>query len=311
MKKSRLLLALLVLLVGASGYAQDSYRLAVKDYLIASDQFEKTKSIIPTISKLFVGDGTVDVGQLTQRYLDERFEDDITESFTNMMMLHNMTEADIKEVASLLVTPEGKAYQVHQQEWMTDFLTNYMVSFMSLFEEVEDPSDMNEIKNHGSTIKANADIDDAYAAKFKDVLLDSEFGKRMLDAMLTRMDEMRDSTYEGQESGRFYKEWIVTNVPTILLNSAYGNLTLEDLDYAAKLYSNEAYRKLENFGNTAELDYNQITSLVSKFMDWMKSQGTKVTEDPMVLMEFWNSMMGIDKVNDEPKKPWYDFNLDE
>ena len=41
MKKTRFLIALLVMLVAANGYAQDSYRQAVKDYLTAIGQFEK------------------------------------------------------------------------------------------------------------------------------------------------------------------------------------------------------------------------------------------------------------------------------
>ena len=71
MKKTRLLIALLMMLVAASGYAQDSYCQSVKDYLKATDQLEKTKSTILTMSMLYEGDGQVDVNQLTNRYLDE------------------------------------------------------------------------------------------------------------------------------------------------------------------------------------------------------------------------------------------------
>ena len=53
MKKTRLLVALLVMLVAASAYAQDSYRQAVKDYLAATDQFEKTKSLMSDMRLLF------------------------------------------------------------------------------------------------------------------------------------------------------------------------------------------------------------------------------------------------------------------
>ena len=64
---------MLLMLVAASGHAQDSYRQAVKDYLTANDQFEKTKSIISSMGMLFDGKGQVDIDQLTQRYLDEHF----------------------------------------------------------------------------------------------------------------------------------------------------------------------------------------------------------------------------------------------
>ena len=54
MKKARLLIALLVMLFAASGFAQDSYREAIEDYLLQSGQFEKAKSVISDMSLLFV-----------------------------------------------------------------------------------------------------------------------------------------------------------------------------------------------------------------------------------------------------------------
>ncbi len=78
MKKTRLLfIALLVMLVTASGYAQDSYRQAVKDYLTASEQLEKGKSMIQTLSMLFEKSDQVDIDQLTKRFIDERYEDTV------------------------------------------------------------------------------------------------------------------------------------------------------------------------------------------------------------------------------------------
>ena len=81
MKKTRLLIALLVMLVAVSGYAQDSYRQAVKDYMTAIGQFEKEKAYISTVSMMFDRDGNVDIDQLTQRYLDERYEDDMIDFY--------------------------------------------------------------------------------------------------------------------------------------------------------------------------------------------------------------------------------------
>lgn len=316
MKKTRLLIALLVMLVAASGYAQDSYRQAVKDYLTVTDQFEKSKSLIPTISKLFVGDDQVDVDQLTKRYLDERFEDDVTESFMNMLAMRNMSEAEIKEVTSLFDTPEGKNYLVHLKEWMADFLSNFVMSMMSLYGDMDEDVVIDDDKAPEMVLQAvtpNADIDAAYAAKFNEVLMESDFGKNVMAGMMERMNEAPDSTYEQQEHKRFQKEWMTTNVPTIMLNSAYGNLTLEDLDFAAKCYANEAYRKLENLGTAGEMDQSQMVSFVVKYSDWMKEQGAKVSDDPTVALEFMKTLLGLDmdNINNEPKKPWYDFNLDE
>lgn len=55
MKKIRLLTTLLVMLLAASAYSQDSYRQAVKDFMAATDQVEHAKSLISTISIVMIG----------------------------------------------------------------------------------------------------------------------------------------------------------------------------------------------------------------------------------------------------------------
>ena len=54
-------------------------------------------------------------------------------------------------------------------------------------------------------------------------------------------------------------------------------------------------------------------AFVVKYTDWMKEQGAKVSDDPTVAMEFMNTLLGLDmaNINNEPKKPWYDFDLGE
>ena len=81
MKKTRLLITLLVMLVAVSSYAQDSYRQAVKEYLTATGQLENSKSLISSMSMLYEKDGQVDIDQLTKRYLDEQYEDDMVDWF--------------------------------------------------------------------------------------------------------------------------------------------------------------------------------------------------------------------------------------
>ena len=121
MKKTRFLIALLMVLVAASGYAQDSYRQAVKDYLTAIGQFEKTKSLLSDMKMLFKKSDQVDINQLTQRYLDERFEDDMLDPYVSEMTEIGMSEAGLREVASLGSTPEGKTFAEHEKEWLSEF----------------------------------------------------------------------------------------------------------------------------------------------------------------------------------------------
>ena len=305
MKKTRLLIALLAMLVAASGYAQDSYREAVKDFLTATGQYEKSKSFIPTMSILFEGNDQVDVGQLTNRYLEERFENDMIDWFVDLVKVRDMTEADLKEVASLLSSPEGKVYDAHQQEWiaelLVEFLDNLRMPFMKSAEEMEFDEDKDW--SHGGLadllgppVQPKADIDAAYAAKFKEVILESAFSHEFIDAMINRFDQ--DSIFhENEEDRQTTRDWMIASVPAVLMNSAYGILTLEDLDYAAKLYSNEAYCKYTDYGKSADLENLKVGHFMVKYSEWMESQGAKVTDDPNVAIEFYKSLLNLSNLN--------------
>ena len=306
MKKTRFLIALLVMLVAASGYAQDSYREAVKDYLTAIGQFENTKSLLADMKTLFKNSNQVDINQLTQRYLDERLEDDMLDSYVSAMTEIGMSEADLREVASLVSTPEGKTFADHEQEWMAEFLAEFMMPFMML-EEDEAPAEASaEDKDWssggladllGNPVQPKADIDPAYAAKFKDVILESPIAKNIMDAMMKRMDEDSSDESKKQEERKAFTDWMVPSMSALLLNSAYGNLTLEDLDYAAKLYANESYCKIGNYGTLEDNDKLKMGYFMLKYMEWMKEQGATLSEDPQDAAEFVKSMFNLDNLD--------------
>ena len=305
MKKTRLFIAMLVMLVAASGYAQDSYREAVKDYLTAIGQFEKTKSLLADMKTLFKKSNQVDINQLTQRYLGERFEDDMLDSYVSEMTEIGMSEADLREVASLVSTPEGKIFSDHEQEWMAEFLAEFMMPFMMLEEDeapAEAPAEDKDWSSGGladllgKPVQPRADIDPAYAAKFKDVILESPIAKNIMDAMMKRMDEDSSDESKKQEERKAFTDWMVPSMSALLLNSAYGNLTLEDLDYAAKLYANKSYCKLGNYG-TFDNDKLKMGYFVLKYLDWMKEQGATLSEDPQDAVEFFKLMFNLDNLD--------------
>lgn len=310
MKKARLLIALLALLVAASCYAQDSYRQAVKDYLVASGQFDKSRLLLSDLSMLFDKNGPVDIDQLTKRYLDEQFENDIIEFSQPMMTSHGITEDELKEVSSLLSKPENKTFEAHQQDWMGGFLTDMLTPFMRMGENLEIDEDMEadedmDLSSGGLTellgppVEAKADIDAAYAEKFRQVMLESPFVKNMLDTMLKRFhefhedpeDDFKNEAKEGFKNEAF-NDWMNQSFPNLLLNNAYGTLTLEDIDFANLLYTNDAYCKV--FMLDVDLSEEVKTSnVVTKYMEWMEQQGAKKSEDPGVVMEFFKSLMNL------------------
>jgi hypothetical protein len=299
MKKTKLFVALLVMLVAASGYAQDSYRQAVKDYMKAVNQLEKEKALISSMSMMFDRDGKVDIDQLTKRYLGEQYENDMIDFYVFAYKGQGITEADLRELSSLLTTPESETLTAHTKSWMMEYASYMMTPFVEQMKVLQEPMEpgeyLDKVKDYvsflDSPVQPRPEIDAAYADKFNQVMLGSPAVKQIMDMMLNRLDE-KDP--ELQESNKKVKDWMTKNVPVLLLNFAYGNLTDEDLDYAAKLQANETYSKFMNFDLSSidmEKYYNKHPYF--KYMNWMKEQGVKTSEDPNAIMEYFKSMLGF------------------
>ena len=272
------------MLVAASGYAQDSYREAVKQYLLCnSDQLDKEKNVMASFNDLFVKDDAVDIDQLTQRFINERYEDALIDFALPMMKAKGMTEADLLEVTSLLSSPEGKAYNTHQQTWMQAFSVACMMSAMFMAQEydsedpesdyVEEDPDIDGEDPEFEHIEVDPDIDAAYAAKF------SEISEKMgfLDLLMKELDEGLDEADVEEQYYQGMLDWLSENAYNMALNLAYNMLTPEDLDYAEKLYSYESYRKL-NDNSEVDLDDLKLGVIFNDYLNWMQEHGATVDE---------------------------------
>ena len=119
MKKSRLLVALLLMLVAASGYAQDSYREALKEYMLLdgflSNYAQESTAYKQSQSRLFKS-GEVDLDQLTDRYLKEGLVDFLTDMILPQVKEQGVSEDDLKKINSLLSSPEGRIFIEHRNQ---------------------------------------------------------------------------------------------------------------------------------------------------------------------------------------------------
>ena len=116
MKKARLLITLAVMLVAASGYAQDSYREALREYLVLNGNLrhfaQESTAYKESQSRLFKS-GDLDLDQLTDRYLEEGLVDFITDVNLPKIKEQGISEEDLKNINSLLSSPEGKTFVEH------------------------------------------------------------------------------------------------------------------------------------------------------------------------------------------------------
>ena len=263
MKKSRLLIAVLVMLVAASGYAQDSYREAVKQYLLYLGPDNQMKTALCEMKDaFFVPSGNVDLDLLTERYIKEVMIDQMTDMTETMMKERNVTEVDLRTVNAMVAPPEFQTFLSHQNEW-DEKITLISNESISLLKDGGEPEN----------VQVNPDIDPDYAAKFQKMWKESGILEKSL-GLYDRIS-LGEMTEEMAQLGK-YKTWLADNLGTIALNAAYGTLTLEDFDLGMKLYTNESYRKVTD---TSDMNVFSVigpaAELLMNYLDWMESQGAQ------------------------------------
>jgi len=117
--------------------------------------------------------------------------------------------------------------------------------------------------------------------------LKSAVMKNTIDAVIKNVQE---NNSDDPETSKMFTDWITTNLPTLLLNNAYGTLTLEDIDYIAMLYTSEAYCRFQGNSLLGNKD-DKGSEMFFKYMEWMKAQGAKLSEDPNASMEYLKSVL--------------------
>ena len=261
MKKARLLIALLVMLVAASGYAQDTYRDAIKKYLsFFGKNIQMENSLREINGIVFMQNDKVDLEMLTERYIHEVYEDQMADVVEPMMKERDVTEADLKTITAMATTPEGQTYLAHENEW-NEKLSEVSGEYMSQLLEGGEPE----------KLQVNPDIDAVYAAKFQKLWKDCGIEEKTIRIL--------DGAFTGATSSAGKLKTFTDNIGTMALNAAYGSMTLEDFDFGMKLYSNESFRKATD---TSDMNFYSLMGkgalIVMKYLDWMESQGAQPNE---------------------------------
>ena len=270
MKKSRLFITLLVMLVAASGYAQDSYREVLKDYLKIS-QKEASEKMLTQFHQLnpmfFEYKQGVDFDQLATRFIDEQFGEIMADMTQDLFKKNNITESDMRQMMALMNTPEGETYREHTTTWSKQFEE-------VLKEEMEQPL-MSAMEGTpiSSSVVANSDIPESYAKKFMQYFEDN----RSMDQFIGAFNQPLKMI--GVEMPESFMEWMQNNVGTLAMNSAYGILTEADLDYSAALSNYDFYHHIVDatVNMTTENLMTRGLTMISKYVDWMKAQGISVS----------------------------------
>ena len=265
---SKCLVALLISLTAVCGYAQDSYREAIKEFFRLNGQIGQIESALKALNgPLFDDSGNVDLNQLTDRYIKECMSDLFAGGMESKMKERNVTEADLRDVIELLSTPAGKTYNEHQQAWIDNIkeeLPSVMLQNLGqvMYGDTSNP------------IQPKAEIDAGYIKKFKEVM-----GSGIVESFMNAFDMTTPTTKfvqlpEGLKDG--LQKWLNVNMPTMMMNCAYGTMTIDDLDFAAMLSSHESYRKVQDFSRFTFNEIDMVPDMLSNYINWMQNQGAVV-----------------------------------
>ena len=299
MKKTRLLIALLVLFFTASGYAQDSYRETLKEYYKLYGHghvdTETFKQGCKQSCQYWFKSGDLDLNQLTDRYMEEGLIDYMTDFMLPKMKEMGVTEERMKETISLLSTPEGKTFNAHVQQWYRT-IKNEFSSILP---------DFNIVDGDSNPVQLRKDIDAEYIGKFMEYMGDYDFTVKSIEPMydmysryITRFgeklgvnpDEIKKQTKKLEN----LKAWMTANLPTIAVNSAYGIITMDDLDLAManKVFADDsAYSKWQSIMNAIDpLEFG--LDMMNDYVEWMQKHGAVLQEGAMDSINQVKQMFG-------------------
>ena len=272
-----MLVTLLVAMIAVSGYAQDSYREAVKEYgVIFNDNVNRMDSIFKLISTDLFESGDVD--QLTERYVEERFMDYVADFMIPKMKEIGVSEAAIREHVALMSSPAGKTYKEHMQQ-----LSKTLMSELFPIMDQDSLKVMNGDTSDPIQIKAG--IDAGYVEKFKEIMYDDMVNS--IQAVVNQITNIATMIFNGSKPDELAniqnrlvgpKAWIAANLPAIAVNCAYGIISEDDLDVAAKLKALDTH-KMQSLLPIGNVDIMSMgNGMMVDYIEWMENHGAVTKE---------------------------------
>ena len=274
-----MLVALLVAMAAVSVNAQDSYREAVKEYgaIFNKDNVNRMDSIFKLMSRDLFESGDID--QLNRRYIEERLMDYMADFMIPKMKEVGVSEAALREHVALISSPAGKTYTEHFQQ-LNKTLKSELFSIM-------DQDSLKVINGDTSDpIQIKAGIDAGYAEKFKEIMYDDLVNStQAVISQLANLATMIFNDTNPDELAKVQnrlvgpKAWMTANLPAIAVNCAYGIITEEDLDVAAKLRALDTH-KLLSFLPIGQFDMMSMgNGMIGDYIEWMEDHGAVAKED--------------------------------
>ena len=265
------------MLVAASGYAQDSYREALKDYLAVSQKSTSEKML--AAFKQFIATGVfeqkegVDLDGLATRYVNDRLGDLMSDAIESTIR-ETVTENDLRTVTALMNTPEGKTLLEHLDAWSDQIKED-------ISNEIRQKYDPSKPGKAMAPVVPKVEIPDSYDQKFMQYMENChgvELATNAFNQTMSTMNQMFVKVTGSEMPMGELTDWLQGNITTLAMNSAYGILTTDDLDYSASLFTNDSYRRIIDFANhLTENAMEKGKTYIFDYVDWMGKQGISLS----------------------------------
>lgn len=284
MKKRLMWIVMLVcLFVSGQGRAQtDSYTQALLGVFQVNPEYKQFpeklmanfKPMFNELNKELLQDFSQSE-QVIKQYTSQ-FQVDMLSVLFVPSMKAKVTEAELKIFAEKMSTPAGKLYMEHEKQLKQISVVTLMGEFSSLLEDEKAMEQLGEGKLNMKKVERKAEIPDEYVELFNAVYASSVYDK-LVDEMGNAHPAFRGATGKQRELLLGFNEYMKNNMRTLILNSSYGVMTMDDWKLGAEISPiiqkftdgiSDVFRQLNNQENMKV----RSMELVLKYIAWIQGQ---------------------------------------
>lgn len=266
----RQLFVLALLAVSMTAAAQDEMVTALLDYVKACPSAttgmgvdgkmgEALKMVNEELIKEYNGKTSE---ELVSDYMENHFLNDMVENVMAPAVKEFVTVDEVKQLTAAMSSPEGQTFQQHQKllNEGTDFEKIGESVMETLLADVE-PDD----------IQPDAACPQAYVNAFNKYFELSNLGS-VIDQMGNMFGDKKDEPKVIK-----YLAYLKKNMPTIYLNSSYGTMTMDDLNFGMKVYQTDAWKHMMQAQNQMVSDPQKLgMGIIMSYILYLSEQGVEV-----------------------------------
>lgn len=267
MKTFKSLLVLLLLTVGIAGRAQTTQKEALKALMQTSPiaMNMKLQNGLELLNAKIIKDyDEAKSKELVDKYIKGPYLDDLAEAMLPFFE-DKLNVKEMNELTTILQTERGKAYLEHSMK------INNIINLEPLRKEIANKV----VRGEELTPIQPIDCPNSYKKLFQQYYEKSgqeEIVKSMFDSLDDSMtDELKPII------GKCYN-YLLNNIPTIMLNDSYGILTEDDMRFAIELSKNQAWPKYQKAISDLVSSIQELyLSILMNYTVWLQDQGVETT----------------------------------